>query len=93
MKPICIPCQRFFRPVKSGFYFLEGFPQGAARPGKSDADRWKPYKLWAGDKWRCEGCGAEIISGTGTRPISEHFESEFATLVESCGAEYQVNDC
>ncbi len=26
MKPICVPCQRFFRCTKNGYYFLEMMP-------------------------------------------------------------------
>lgn len=28
MKPICVPCRRFFRPKRNGFAFEEGFPTG-----------------------------------------------------------------
>lgn len=64
-----------------------------AEPGTAQPDRWRPYKLWSGDKWRCPGCGAEIISGTGLRPISEHYMAEFAADRARLSAEYQVNDC
>lgn len=50
MKPICFPCQRFYRMVKSGFCFIEGKPMGNG------------VELWSGDKWRCNGCGHELIS-------------------------------
>jgi hypothetical protein len=83
MKPICIPCQRFFRPHKTGFFFTEGMPVGsesAVPSGTSRPDLWKPYKIWSGDIWKCEGCGAEIVVGFGT--------------AKSLGADqYQVNDC
>ena len=26
MRPICVPCRRFYRPKKNGTYFLEGHP-------------------------------------------------------------------
>lgn len=97
LKPICVPCHRFFRQIKSGFYFIEGMPRGAPggspKPGLAEADRWKPYKLWSGDKWKCEGCGAEIISGVGHTPISEHYMPEFGKEQERLNAQYQVNDC
>lgn len=94
MKPICVPCQRFYRPEKNGFKFIEGMPTtNFARAGTVDADLWKPYKLWVGDKWRCEGCGHEIIVGTGLYPIDEHYTPTFKANVEAHGAEYQVNDC
>lgn len=95
MKPVCIPCQRFFRCVKNGFYFIEGMPDGNnVLPGTVEAARWKPYKLWTGDKWRCEGCGAEIVSGFGREPIAEHYQPDFSERVQRLGAEQlQVNDC
>ena len=27
MKPICVPCQRFYRPKKNGFMFIEAMPR------------------------------------------------------------------
>lgn len=94
LKPVCVPCQRFFRIEKSGFIFIEGMPMpGADRalPGTLEPERWQPYKLWAGDLWRCESCGAKILSGFGNGPISEHYRSDFANLAEM--SQLQVNDC
>lgn len=95
MKPVCVPCQRFFRCIKTGFYFTEGMPKGAsAEPGTSEPEKWQPYKLWSGDKFKCEGCGAEIISGFGQNPIRLQHEPDFKATAESLKADqYQVNDC
>ena len=95
MKPICIPCQRFYRPVKSGFSFVEGMPIGDnVLPGKSDLERWVPYKLWQGDKWACPDCGSEIIVGTRRDPVSEHYMLDFSEKVTKFGGDqFQVNDC
>jgi len=95
MKPICIPCQRFFRMKKSGYYFIEGMPTVAeALPGTAEPGKWVPYKLWVGDLWHCEGCGAEILSGVAREPISEHYKSNFADEMAALGAnQFQVNDC
>ena len=94
MKPICVPCQRFFRMIKTGFYFLEGMPEGNAAPGTKEAEKWKPYKLWAGDKWKCEGCGAVILSGFGMSPIAVQHEPDFQDKIKRLGAnQFQVNDC
>ncbi len=94
MRPVCIPCKRFFRIVKTGFAFVEGMPVGDnIQPGTAQEDAWKPYKLWMGDKWKCQGCGAEIISGFGHSPIAEHYQPDFAKQRESYKGEYQVNDC
>lgn len=101
MKPICVPCRRFFRMRKSGFYFVEGMPigegsgeNGRVLPGTAEPGKWKPYKLWVGDRWECEGCGTIILSGFGAGPISEHYEKDFDQMVERTGAsQFQVNDC
>lgn len=94
LKPICVPCQRFFRCIKTGFYFFEGMPNGPRVPaGLAAPDRWEPYKLWSGDKWQCEGCGTEIISGTGQAPVAESYEKDFVERANRLGAKFQVNDC
>lgn len=95
MKPICVKCHRFFRMVKSGFYFIEGMPLfPGTPPGLADCENWKPYKLWCGDKWECKGCGAVILSGFGSEPISEHFKADFKEMLDKLGARrFQVNDC
>ena len=95
MRPICVPCQRFYRCIHTGFYFLEGMrKEDGAPPGKLFPQLWEPYGLWSGDKFRCEGCGSEIISGVGRSPIAEHFQKDFAAMLISFGAtQFQVNDC
>ena len=97
MKPVCVPCQRFFRMKKSGYAFIEGMPaNGAERPasGTSEPDKWKPYKIWVGDLHECQGCGAQILSGFGIQPVSEHYRSDFAEKIAVLGADrLQVNDC
>ena len=93
MKPICVPCQRFFRPKENGFAFIEGMPTDGAKPGTAEPEKWKPYKLWSGDKWECHGCGAEIVVGVGVSPLAEHYEPNFVERVLSFGANLQVNDC
>lgn len=95
MKPICVPCKRFFRPKKNGYYFLEGMPKWPNRPkpGLAEPEKWEPYKLWVGDIWECQGCGATIIAGTPHSPIAEHYQLNFKDQVAYYGAEFQVNDC
>lgn len=96
MKPICVPCQRFFRMKKSGFYFIEGMPVGPdfPAPGTAEPDKWKPYKIWSGDRWVCEGCGASIVSGVGFAPVAEHYQADFEHYKKSLNAtQLQVNDC
>lgn len=95
MKPVCVPCRRFFRAKKNGYYFIEAMPtRNHASPGKDEPESWKPYKLWVGDLWECEGCHATILSGFGREPISEHYKPDFAERAVAFGADQlQVNDC
>lgn len=102
LKPICHPCQRFYRPEKNGFYFIEGMPvasaqdchEGKIEPGTSMPERWKPYKLWSGDLWRCHGCNHQIVVGViSSTPIAEHYQADFAEEAKRLNATYQVNDC
>lgn len=95
MKPVCVPCQRFFRVKRHGFYFTEGMPKEAgAKPGTSEPEKWKPYKVWASDRFECEGCGAVILSGFGSGPMAEHYQPGFSEAAKRLGADqFQVNDC
>jgi hypothetical protein len=94
MKPICVPCQRFFRPKKNGFAFIEAYPKdGHTPPGTAMPSEWKPYKLWEGDLWECQGCGAEIVVGAGRLPIAEHYQENFQKAVDAFAPQLQVNDC
>ena len=95
MKPICVDCKRFYRVKKNGFFFIEGKPKrNDAQPGTAEPDQWEPYKLWAGDLWECQGCGSQIVSGTGFQPISEHYLPDFEKKIKDFGADQlQVNDC
>ncbi len=95
MKPVCVPCQRFYRPKHNGYAFLEGMPShNGAKPGKAEPESWSPYKLWMGDLWACPDCGSEIVVGTGLNPIAEHYQITFANEVERHGASrLLVKDC
>lgn len=94
MKPVCVPCQRFFRLKKIGFYFIEGMPiEQGALPGNIEPEKWGPYKLWVGDRFECEGCGTVILSGFGKGPICERHKPNFLDTAKRLGATFQVNDC
>jgi len=95
MKPICVKCQCFYRNIKSGFYFTEGMPKSAGtKRGHFEPENWTPYKIWAGDKFRCPICQHEIIYGTGLQPINEYYKEDFEQQRKQLGADqYQVNDC
>jgi hypothetical protein len=94
MKPACAKCQRFYRPKRNGFSWIEGVPiETGAPPGMEAPEKWRPYKLWQSDLWECQGCGHQLITGHGRGPISEHYEPNFADQIVSWGAELQINDC
>lgn len=97
-KPVCVPCQRFFRPDKNAVAVIEAAPRvSEAEPGTSQPGNWKPYKLWMADRWKCQGCGATIVVGFGHAPLSEHYKPDFAAWVDSYTKEQgpllRVNDC
>ncbi len=94
LKPVCVPCQRFFYPKKNGYDFLEGMPtvQGAL-PGTAEPENWAPYKLWRGDLWACKGCGAEIVVGVAGGPIAEHYQDNFKQALLHFPPQLKVNDC
>lgn len=95
MKPVCVPCQRFYRPKKTGFWFIEGMPEGNdVQPGVGESEKWKPYKIWQGDLWECEGCNARIISGVAQQPLRIQHHSDFEQMAQQLNAhQFQVNDC
>ena len=95
MRPICVPCQRFFKPKKNDFYFTEGMEKvNGALCGNQAPEDWRPYKIWAGDLYECKGCGAQIVSGFGDAPLSEHYMDGFEHMMKNLKADqFQVNDC
>lgn len=97
VKPVCVACQRFYRMKKSGFYFIEAMPVPGVRhaeAGTAHPEQWTPYKVWSGDLWECQGCGHQLVSGTGRAPIIEHYQEDFLGAVRRLNAEqFQVNDC
>ena len=95
VKPVCVKCQRFYRPEKNGYSFVEGMPiHGDVLPGTAEPEKWVPYKLWHGDLWECHGCGHQIVVGVIAGPVREHYMPDFKEMVEMLGAkQLQVNDC
>jgi hypothetical protein len=91
-KPICIPCQRFFKPKRIGAIVLEQMPlHNDAAPGAINGAAWRPHRIWSADVLACRGCGAEILSGFGRAPIAEHYQAEFADMLAR--VTHTVNDC
>jgi len=94
MKPICVPCQRFYRPTKNGRFFTEMSPKsGYPKPGRAEPEAWKPYKVWAGDEWTCPDCGSTIIVGVGRKPVAEHYEPDFDKALRYDSDQPSINDC
>lgn len=92
LKPICVPCRRFFRPKTNGYRFIEGMPiVPYARSGRAEPEKWKPYKIWIGDLWYCQGCGTTIVSGVAAWPLAEHYQEGFADKLTA--DLIQINDC
>lgn len=96
-KPVCVSCQRFYRPEKNGYVLTEMMPKPHSLaalpvpPGTTAPEMWEPYKVWRGDLWKCQGCGHEIVVGFADLPTSEHYKPDFAqALAESQSV---VNDC
>jgi hypothetical protein len=91
-KPACVPCKRFFRPYHNGIRVQESKPIARdAKPGTDEEQNWAPYKGWYADAWKCEGCGAEIITGWGNQPFVEDFHPDAAVSFLSCSL--KINDC
>lgn len=96
LKPVCMKCHRFFKPHKTGFWFTEGMPIGPdqVEPGVEHAHKWRPYKVWQGDIYKCDGCQTTIITGCAQQPIRVQHQSDFAAIRRGCNADqFQVNDC
>lgn len=64
MRPVCVPCRTTMHPEENGFEVVVMKPE--------------PYQVWQGDKWKCGGCGIEVVTGFGTRAISTNHEPDFA---------------
>lgn len=39
----------------------------------------EPYKLWDADRYVCDSCGAEVITGFGRAPLAEHHQPTYAS--------------
>lgn len=92
-KPVCVKCQRFYRPKKNGYIITEMMPKDGflVPPGTEAPERWQPYKLWRGDLWHCLGCGHEIVVGFAGHPMAEHYQSDFKEHFKS--SQSVINDC
>ena len=106
-KPVCVKCGVFYRPEKNGQFVEEGMPIDTHLPfhasdrehhdGSSFAPNWKSYKLWRGDKWKCQSCGNEIVTGFANIPVSEHYMGDYQALrkqlIDAGQLDLFVSDC
>lgn len=98
MKPICVPCERFMRIKKNGFYFVEGKPHGSevewdGGQGKNSVG-WTPYKVWVGDLFECPDCKTQTVAGIGASRLAEHYEPNFKAVIKRLNAmQLFVKDC
>jgi hypothetical protein len=94
LKPICVSCGTFFKPLKTGISVMEMMQKReGAVAGKVGIEDWKPYKIWQADLYMCRSCGMEIVIGAGMRPIVEHYMPEFEQELKHHPPEVTVNDC
>lgn len=96
MKPICVSCERFMRPKKNDFAFVEGKPIQNNWPpvGKGSDAFWTKYKLWFGDLWECPTCNTQVVVGVAPQPLSADWHSDFAEKVEAHkGMQLFIKDC
>lgn len=106
VKPICVPCGLFYRPEKNGQPVEEGKPHrerdqpvrwrgtNPDGPRWSEYKEWTSYKLYIGDKWKCRGCGSEIIVGI-NGIMAEHFHKDYEEVRTHFGGDAIpfVHDC
>lgn len=67
-RPVCIKCNRELHPETNGVGVLDINDNG-------------PYELWDADKWKCPGCGLEVVGGFGSGPISAHYKDDFKSMI------------
>ena len=86
---ICVPCKKMYRPEKNGVYVQEMMP-GSNSMQPDPKTGWSPYKLWVGDKWKCPGCGHEVIGGIPLKPTAEHYQPDYNIILQRMQAMVDV---
>ena len=72
---VCISCNQQMRPKKNSYRFVE-------MAKMTDGSEQVPYKIWDGDLWECQGCGASIVHTDPRQlPVNEHYKPGFS---EAC---------
>lgn len=63
MRPFCAKCCCEMQCTKSG-RVVELLSEG------------RPYRLWSGDEYGCDGCGARVVAAFAYAPLVEHFDKQ-----------------
>lgn len=61
--PVCVKCKIRMRCKKTGV--------DVELMATTDG-----YQIWMGDHFQCEGCGCEVVTGFGQKPVAEHFQRD-----------------
>jgi hypothetical protein len=51
-----------------------------------------PWRIWMGDLFVCDRCGAEVIAGVGKNPIANHTQGSLEALKAAFASEFYVSD-
>lgn len=78
MRPICVPCQRFYHCETNDYCFEERRPE--------------INKLWNGDKFRCPTCKTTIIVGVAEQPLACDTQSDYYEIRDVRRPEIRVTD-
>jgi len=62
---VCVKCQRKFRIEKNGVDAIEFTP---VHKMTGEFLQMEPYQVHSTDKWKCPGCGIEVLAGFGQNP-------------------------
>jgi len=68
-QPICCKCNKQMTCYKNGVTAVE-------KAGNRD------YKAWSTDKYKCDICGAEVLTGFGNYPMMTDCDENFQEFVE-----------
>ena len=68
-KPVCAKCERDMTCAMTGVGVLDVTGSG------------EDYKITMGDKWRCNKCGCEVVTGFAQRVLMHHHEPGFADTI------------
>src|ERR1039458_5610600 len=76
-RPVCVKCHTEMRCEKNGVGVLDM------------SSNEQPYQLWEADKFKCPGCGFEVVVGFAQR-ATEHWEGPFQQFLNRNIAEHTL---